>query len=588
MAGRIPQSFIDEVLRRTDIVDLIGASVRLKKTGKNYSACCPFHNEKSPSFTVNRDKQFYHCFGCGAHGDAIGFLVAYDHQSFVEAVGSLAKEAGMELPDKGLAHESAAQNPLYDCLQKAKYFYQQALKNERSVKVLQYLKQRGLSPEIIQKFGLGFAPFGWDNLLQYFEKQQVSCQTAETAGLLVLKEGKTGWYDRFRDRLMFPICNRKGAIIGFGGRVLNDTDKPKYLNSPETPVFHKGRELYGLYEGRQSIRDKDQVLVVEGYMDVIALHQQGIENAVATLGTALSEYHLEQLTRLVSTVIFCFDGDNAGQQAAWRALQIALPFLGNGKQFCFLILPPGEDPDSWVRAKGQANFLAELAHARPLSQYLLGKLIEKVDLVSAEGKARLVSLCKEPISKITDPVLVQLFWREVQQRLGLSDPQMGDLIKGPGNRQVSSSHYKKLQKGREPHSPVPIRLLVDLLIKNPSFAHLIEADDSVRNLELPGLPLLLQLIDFIHKNKEVTTQSLLSSFEGTSDFITLNKLLFSDSMIPEEGQRAEFEGAWFRLQALAREKEMELLLAKSRLTGLERQEKLRLQDLLRIPKTEKA
>lgn len=419
MAGRIPEHFIQDLLARTDLVALIDSRVPLKKAGRNYSACCPFHQEKTPSFTVAPDKQFYYCFGCGASGNAVGFLMEYDHLSFPEAVEQLATRAGLEVPREGggdARKEKARRDrlqTLYDLLARAERFYRQQLKNapERQ-KAVNYLKGRGLTGQIAARYGLGFAPPGYDNLSQGLSLDNEGIEQALTAGLLVRKEDSGRTYDKFRDRIQFPIRDGRGRTIGFGGRVLGDS-KPKYLNSPETPVFHKGKELYGLWEWRQSRDKTDRLYVVEGYMDVIALAQHGVPNAVATLGTATSEDHCHLLFRQVNEVVFCFDGDNAGRRAAWRALESALPALDDGKQARFLFLPEGEDPDTLVRAQGPEALLALTDKADTLATYLFRHLSEGLDLNTVDGRARLARLALPFLDKPAGPVYRALLEEEL-------------------------------------------------------------------------------------------------------------------------------------------------------------------------------
>lgn len=419
MAGRIPEHFIQDLLARTDLVALIDSRVPLKKAGRNYSACCPFHQEKTPSFTVAPDKQFYYCFGCGASGNAVGFLMEYDHLSFPEAVEQLATRAGLEVPREGggdARKEKARRDrlqTLYDLLARAERFYRQQLKNapERQ-KAVNYLKGRGLTGQIAARYGLGFAPPGYDNLSQGLSLDNEGIEQALTAGLLVRKEDSGRTYDKFRDRIQFPIRDGRGRTIGFGGRVLGD-GKPKYLNSPETPVFHKGKELYGLWEWRQSRDKTDRLYVVEGYMDVIALAQHGVPNAVATLGTATSEDHCHLLFRQVNEVVFCFDGDNAGRRAAWRALESALPALDDGKQARFLFLPEGEDPDTLVRAQGPEALLALTDKADTLATYLFRHLSEGLDLNTVDGRARLARLALPFLDKPAGPVYRALLEEEL-------------------------------------------------------------------------------------------------------------------------------------------------------------------------------
>ncbi|AFT69246.1 DNA primase catalytic core [Alloalcanivorax dieselolei B5] len=419
MAGLIPEHFIQDLLARIDIVPLIDARVPLKKTGRNYSACCPFHQEKTPSFTVSPDKQFYYCFGCGASGDALRFVMEYDHLSFPEAVEQLAGRAGVDIPREE-HHDSREEKArrsrlqtLYDLLGRAERYYRQQLKSAPDrQKAVAYLKGRGLSGEIAAQYGLGFAPPGFDNLITGLSLDQAGLEQALTAGLLVRREDTGRVYDKFRDRIQFPIRDARGRTIGFGGRVLGD-GKPKYLNSPETPVFHKGRELYGLWEWRRSRDRSDRLYVVEGYMDVIALAQHGVPNVVATLGTATSPEHCQTLFRQVNEVVFCFDGDNAGRRAAWRALESTLPALDDGKQARFLFLPDGEDPDTLVRAQGPETLLALTEKADTLSSYLFRHLSEGLDLDTVDGRARLARLALPYLSKPSGPFYRALLEEEL-------------------------------------------------------------------------------------------------------------------------------------------------------------------------------
>lgn len=440
MAGLIPQSFIDDLLNRTDIVDVVSSRIQLKKTGKNYSACCPFHKEKSPSFTVSPDKQFYYCFGCGAGGNALGFVMDHDQMEFPQAVEELAKRAGMDVPredgGRGGKPRQPSDSPLYALLKAAADFYRQALKSHPQRRAaVDYLKGRGLSGEIARDFGLGFAPPGWDNLLKHLAGDSLQHKAMIDAGLLVENPDSGKRYDRFRDRVIFPIHDSRGRVIAFGGRVLGD-DKPKYLNSPETPVFHKGQELYGLFEARKHNRNLDEIMVVEGYMDVIALAQQGLRNAVATLGTATSEEHLKRLFRLVPSVLFCFDGDQAGRNAAWRALEAALPNLQDGRRARFLFLPEGEDPDTLVRSEGTDAFRARIhQHAQPLADYFFQQLSEEADPRSLEGKAHLVTLAAPLIDKIPGNTLRALMRQRLTQITGLSTEALSQMA-APANRQT--------------------------------------------------------------------------------------------------------------------------------------------------------
>jgi len=391
MAGRIPQSFIDEVLNRTDIVEVIDTRVPLKKAGREFKACCPFHDEKTPSFTVSQVKQFYHCFGCGANGTAISFLMDYEHMEFVEAIEELARRAGLEIPKETSGGQSHAPStlPHYALLERVADYYQEQLRDHpQASRAVDYLKQRGLTGDIAARFGIGFAPPGWENLASALGANDTVHKQLLELGLTVERDKGDGAYDRFRDRIQFPIRDRRGRTIGFGGRVLDDST-PKYLNSSESPVFHKGQELYGLFEARRAVRKLERILVVEGYMDVVALAQFDINYAVATLGTATTHEHLERLFRTVPEVVFCFDGDRAGREAAWRALENTLPVLRDGREARFLFLPDGEDPDSLVRKIGKQALEQQIATATHLSDFFFDRLAAPLDINSIDGRARL-------------------------------------------------------------------------------------------------------------------------------------------------------------------------------------------------------
>lgn len=433
-AGRIPQSFIDEVLLRTDVVDLIDARVKLKRAGKNYSACCPFHQEKSPSFTVNREKQFYYCFGCGATGNALSFLMEHDRLDFIDGLRQLAGAAGMSLPETrdGSAPQKPSQQPLFDALERAAGFFEQQLRGApQKARAVNYLKGRGVSGAIAKQFRIGYAPPGWDNLLNALGDEQALRELLLRAGLVIFNPQRSSHYDALRDRVIFPIRDFRGRVIAFGGRVLND-DKPKYLNSPESPVFHKGQELYGLYEARQSGK-LTRLLVVEGYMDVVALAQAGIPEAVATLGTATSTSHVERLFRVVPEVVFCFDGDSAGRRAAWRALENALPALRDGVSAKFLFLPDGDDPDSLVRREGTALFRARLdADAVPLADQLFKHLGEALKLASIEGRTQLATLALPLLATMPETLFRTLLLQRLSELTQLTvvvlDKQLAQLI----------------------------------------------------------------------------------------------------------------------------------------------------------------
>ncbi|GAA5317603.1 MAG: DNA primase [Candidatus Pelagadaptatus aseana] len=435
MAGRIPQTFIDDLLDRVDIVDVVDARVKLKKTGKNYSACCPFHDEKTPSFTVSPDKQFYYCFGCGASGTALGFVLDFDRTSFPEAVETLARSVGMEVPrEQHSDRDNKAQKQrrnLYQLLEKADQHYQQQLRHSPAKQhAINYLKQRGLSGEIARDFGIGYAPPGWDNLLKALGLEEHDKSQLTESGMIIEREEDNKRYDRFRNRIMFPIRDVRGRVIGFGGRVLDDS-KPKYLNSPETPIFHKGKELYGLYEAKQANRQLDRILVVEGYMDVVALAQFGIRNAVATLGTACGEDHLTLSFKHTSEVVFCFDGDNAGRNAASRALENALPTMQDGRRIKFLFLPDGEDPDTLVRQIGPETFNQMIDQAVPLEEFLFDSVSSDINLQTMEGRAQLSKMAAPLLHKLPQGVYKELMFTNLAQRTGISTETLMELVEAP-------------------------------------------------------------------------------------------------------------------------------------------------------------
>lgn len=445
--GRIPQSFIDEVLLRTDIVDLVDARVKLKRAGKNYSACCPFHQEKSPSFTVNREKQFYYCFGCGASGNAISFLMEHDRMDFIDGLKQLASAAGLTMPETrdGQGPRESHQ-PLFDALESAaKHFEQQLRSAPARDRAVQYLKKRGVTGAVAKSFRLGYAPPGWDNMLQQLAREPAQRDLLLQAGLLIRNEQRQSVYDAMRDRVIFPIRDFRGRVIAFGGRVLND-DKPKYLNSPESPVFHKGQELYGLYEARQSGK-LSRLLVVEGYMDVVALAQFGIPEAVATLGTATSTIHVERLFRVVPEVVFCFDGDAAGRRAAWRALESALPALKDGVSARFLFLPDGEDPDSLVRREGPELFRARIdADAVPLADQLFRHLCEGIEMSSLEGRSKLATEAMPLLALVPE----SLFRTLLVQRLSTLTDLSVDVLE----KQMASNAQAAIARAQPAPEPV--------------------------------------------------------------------------------------------------------------------------------------
>ncbi|EKN43801.1 MULTISPECIES: DNA primase [Pseudomonas syringae group] len=637
MAGLIPQSFIDDLLNRTDIVDVVSSRVQLKKTGKNFSACCPFHKEKTPSFSVSPDKQFYYCFGCGAGGNALGFIMDHDNLDFPQAVEDLAKAAGMEVPReqgvKGQKPRQPTDSPLYPLLTAAAEFYRQALKNHPTRKAaVDYLKGRGLSGEIARDFGLGFAPPGWDNLYKHLSSDTLQQKVMIDAGLLI-ENAETGKrYDRFRDRVMFPIRDSRGRVIAFGGRVLGD-DKPKYLNSPETPVFHKGQELYGLFEARKYNRNLDEIIVVEGYMDVIALAQQGLRNAVATLGTATSEEHLKRLFRVVPNVLFCFDGDQAGRNAAWRALEATLSSLQDGRRARFLFLPEGEDPDTLVRSEGTDAFRARInQHAQPLADYFFEQLTKEADPRSLEGKAHMATLAAPLIDKVPGANLKTLMRQRLTEITGLSGEAVSQLVQsapseappsydpyvdydampdfadyqpqggyeaqqewtpkktgGPNQKKWEKKPWdKKGKRGdfepRTPRVPTavepPMQAALRTLLHHPELAEKVENASHFAAEDQSQAQLLVSLIEARQKNPNLRSLQLIARWHGTEQGRLLRALAEKEWLIEADNLEQQFFDTITSLSARQRERSLEHLISKARQTELSAEEKIQLRDLL--------
>ncbi len=583
MAGRIPQSFIDELISRTDIVDLIDSRLPLRKTGRGYVACCPFHHEKTPSFTVSPDKQFYHCFGCGAHGTAIGFLMEYDHLEFPEVVEALASNLGMTVPwEGGHAQRSDSSPDLYPVLEKAASYYQRQLHDHPQADgARRYLQQRGVTGEVLQRYRIGYAPPGWDGLHQALSRD-IPRSLLISAGLLVEKEDSKRTYDRFRNRIMFPIGDRRGKIIGFGGRTLGD-DTPKYLNSPETVVFHKGSELYGLHQAIKDNPAVPQLLVVEGYMDVVALAQFGFFQAVATLGTATTPDHLHKLFRLTSQVIFAFDGDRAGRQAAWRALETCLPHLQGKREVRFLLLPEGEDPDTLVRAEGQQTFSKRLGNSVPALRFLLEGLQAQVDVSQADGRAQLVELARPWLDKIPAGGYRTLLQEELAGLARVAPQAINKLTNPslqstPSPRQSPFSTHQKNAPSRR--TPSLIGRAIGLLLQQPALASLAGSPQRFAILGVRGSELLAEMLALSQAQPHLTTAGLLEHWRDKEVFPYLGKLAHWDPLVPAEGLQAEFLGALQRLEIQGIEEETEQLLAKGRISGLTPTEKNRLKMLL--------
>ncbi|WP_375751427.1 DNA primase [Vibrio sp. HN007] len=577
MAGLIPRGFIDDLLARVDIVDIVDARVKLKKQGKNYGACCPFHNEKTPSFSVSQEKQFYHCFGCGAHGNSIDFLMNYDNLEFVEAIEELANSQGLEVPreeSSGKFSNAPRSNTqekrnLYDLLESIAKFYRSQLKVSGNKHAIDYLKERGLSGEIVQKFGIGFVADEWDSVRKNFGQNKDTQDMLVTGGMLI-ENDKGNRYDRFRGRVMFPIRDRRGRVIGFGGRVIGD-GTPKYLNSPETPVFHKGKELYGLYEVIQAHREPEQVLVVEGYMDVVALAQYGVDYAVASLGTSTTGDHLQMLFRQTNTVVCCYDGDRAGREAAWRALENALGYLKSGNVLKFLFLPDGEDPDTYIRKYGKEAFEEQVANATPLSEYLFANLGEQIKISGTEGKAALEALAQPLIEKVPDEHLqIQLFRLLGQKTGNFLDHQVRK--KAPVN--TAPQPHKEIKR-------TPMREVIALLIQNPGFAELVPDLTSVREISIPGLSLLTDVVDNCRSNPHISTGQLLEYWRNDKNESLISRLAGWDIPLQDDDIEEDiFLDALDKIFAQCIEKQIEALQAKERSVGLSTEEKRELLALM--------
>ena len=528
MRGRIPREFIDELLARLDVVEVIDRRVPLKKAGKDFKACCPFHNEKTPSFTVSRPKQFYHCFGCGVSGTAITFLMEFEHLSFPEAVEELAGEAGLEVPDTGPARSGDNPTlPLLEILGEASRYYKDQLRSHTDASTtIAYLKQRGLTGEIAAQFDLGYAPTGWDNLSSTAGNEE-KLDLMVKAGLISKRESG-GHYDRFRARVIFPIHDSKGRVIAFGGRLL-DEGEPKYLNSPETPVFHKGSELYNLHRARSAIAQQQMSIVVEGYMDVLALAQHGIDHCVATLGTATTTTHLQRLFRLAPSIVFCFDGDRAGRDAAGRALEIALPLLESGRQVSFLFLPDGEDPDSVIRDQGADTFRTLIDSATPLPDLLFDTLLNQTDLTRMDGKARLATLARPLISRVPEGPLRELMQQRLSDLTGVAPSGLGGLATTPPTvpHKRASARSKRLS---------PLATAISVLVQRPQLATGLDLPTAVVDTQDdPGVQLLTKVHGFARENPQLTTASLIERFRGDEQQPTLEKLASRNHLVDDDG-----------------------------------------------------
>ena len=569
MAGKIPRNFIDDLLARTDIVELIDSKVGLKKAGKDYQACCPFHNEKSPSFTVSQDKQFYHCFGCGANGNAISFVMEYDKLEFVDAIEELASLLNLDVPrEKGSSsapERTAAQKRSdYDLMLHTARFYQHQLKHHsNSAAVIDYVKGRGLSGETVKKFMIGYAPSEWEALCQQLGRTKE--QKEQLVELKLASEKTPGrQFDFFRDRLMFPIRDKRGRVIAFGGRVMQADQGPKYLNSPETRIFHKGFELYGLYEAKQAHKKLEHVLIVEGYMDVVALAEQGIEYAVAALGTATTSEHMHTLFRTTDKVICCYDGDRAGRDAAWRALENALPYLNDGKALHFVFLPDGEDPDSLVQQEGKTQFEQRLSQADDFTKVLFNKLSQEVDLTLDSGKAKLLSAALPLIEKIPSEFYQENILEQLGRLIGRTREQLNSRLKTPKQQHAVERKFKI----------TPMRQAIGILIQHPQLANSVPHLPELAQMNIAGIGLLLRLQERALQKDNANTAVLLESFRDSEDYEPLVKLATWQHQISDDRLETVFQNTFKFIEDQCLNYRLETLLIKDKTQGLSSDEKL--------------
>lgn len=566
----IPREFIELLLARIDIVDLINTHIPLrKKSGSNYFARCPFHNEKSASFSVSQPKQFYYCFGCGAHGNAIDFMIQHERMSFPEAIESLAREAGMEIPQNaGVVRKNESLSVLYDFMHDvANDYYEQMRQSQRAI---QYLKKRGISGKIAKYFCLGYAPPGWSHVLDKFGKSDPERKKLLEGGLIIQKD-EGGFYDRFRDRIIFPIHDYRGRVIGFGGRVI-DQGEPKYLNSPETPLFQKGHELYGLHQAIKLNRKLERIIVVEGYMDVVALFQHDITYAVATLGTATTSHHLQRLVRYTSEIVFCFDGDEAGRTAAWRALQVLFPLMQDNLQIRFLFLPDGEDPDSLVRKEGKSAFEKRLVSASSLSAFFFQTLGRQSDLATMEGRARFAAAALNFIKQVPGQMLSEILVEELARRARIDVNELKLQARKteaatPETITVMDTPFDT-EKSR---LKAPMHTALALLVQNPALANLVK--EPLPDNQIQGYAFLKRLIDLIQQQPDMSTANLMEVFRGQKEARFVASLVCFEHMIPDNGVEKGFLGALKQLTLIGMDEEINRLLSKAAQDTLSEEEK---------------
>ena len=591
MAGRIPQTFIDDIVARSDIVEIIGARVPLKKSGREFKACCPFHNEKSPSFWVSPDKQFYHCFGCGAHGTVIGFLMQYEKMEFIDAMADLAQRAGLEMPREAQGPRDPGSVDLHQIMaQIARFFEQNLADNARALK---YVNSRGIDAKTTAKFALGYAPDSWDALLNRFGSDEDERRQILQLGMIIERDTRggeraAGFYDRFRDRLMFPIRDSRGRVIGFGGRII-DQGEPKYLNSPETPLFHKGRELYGLYEARQARGDFKRLMIVEGYMDVVRLHQAGITYAVATLGTATTQEHLGKIFRLTREVVFCFDGDRAGRQAAWRALENSLPLAQDGRELKFMFLPEGHDPDTLVAEEGSEAFEGRLNSALPMSEYLIQQLMADVDLNHVDGRAKLKALAAPLFARMPEGIYREMLAEGLAKRVSMpaaalkkafatADPKLRPAERSPLEKpEPGPRHRGRISAGRGNL----LTQAITLVLHHPTAATAVNPA-ALGGVDRPGIAVLKELLAQAAAASSPSTAVLLERWRDLPEYGRLAELAMAEPLVPSpEAAAKELQMAVEKLiQEYGPGRRTDELLRKAEEMGLNYDEKAELSLLL--------
>ena len=594
MTGRIPQPFIDEIVARSDIVEIINARVPLKKAGREFKACCPFHNEKSPSFWVSPDKQFYHCFGCGAHGTAIGFLMQYEKMEFFDAVADLAQRAGLEIPREAQKGGESGSADLHDVMARAARFFEQNLADNPRAR--EYVRARGIDAKTSARFALGYAPDSWDALRNRFGAQEEDRRQILQLGLIIERDTRggeraAGFYDRFRDRLMFPIRDSRGRVIGFGGRII-DQGEPKYLNSPETPLFHKGRELYGLFEARQARADFKRLMIVEGYMDVVRLHQAGITYAVATLGTATTQEHLNKIFRLTSEVVFCFDGDRAGRLAAWRALENSLAMAHDGRELRFMFLPEGHDPDTLVAEEGSEAFEKRLTTALPLSEYLIQHLMTEVDLNHDEGRAKLKALAAPLFARMPEGIYREMLAERLAARVSMpaaalkksfltGETRRTAMERTSGERRPEPSprHGGRISAGRGNL----LTQAITLVLHHPAAAAAVKDPQALRRVARPGVAVLEELIVQAAAAANPSTAMLLERWRDLPEYGRLCELAMAEPLVAEA--EAAAKELLMAIEKLVEEygpgRRTDELLRKAEETGLNYDEKAELSLLLK-------